>query len=1718
MNDRIWRHACRVGRLGLLLVVSLSIALHSGSASAEDPAEKAPAEPVSFHRDIRPILQAHCQGCHQPAKADGDYVMTQFDRLVKGGESESAAIVPGKPDESYLIEMITPAKGEAQMPQGKPPLAAEQLELIRRWIRQGAVDDTPQNARQRYDQDHPPIYSLPPVITSLDYSPDGKWLAVAGFHEVLIHRAEGGLVARLVGLAERIESVSFSPDGKRLAATGGLPGRAGEVQVWDLEETQADGKTSLTAELAISIPVTHDTVYAGKWSPDGKLIAIGCGDNSVRIFDATSGEQVLFQGAHNDWVLDAVFSVDGKHLMSVGRDMSAKLIEVATERFVDNITSITPGVLKGGIQAVARHPSRDEIVIGGADGVPKVYRVFRQTVRKIGDDANLIRRLPQLKGRIFAIAVSHDGKRIASSSSLNGAGQVAIDGYEFDTALTAELKKIMSKVAATRTPDERKKLEAYRTEGLKRYATIDFPAGIFAVDFHPDGKTLAVAGFDGQIRLIDVAGGKVRKTIAAVEVSPATEVAQAQTIERLEADTEDSLAEEWPAGAKIVKLTAYPARIALNHPFDYAQLLISAQIESGDTIDVTRMVKTALSSDIVRVTRRGLVFARRDGHAELTVTLQKTTLKIPIDVAGTGAAYVPDFVRDVSPVIAKLGCNQGTCHGAAKGKNGFKLSLRGYDPIMDVRAFTDDHASRRANVASPDDSLMLLKATSAVPHMGGQLMRPGDDHYQVVRDWIAAGAELDRDSPRVASIEVLPQNPVVQQIGARQQFRVVAKYTDGSTRDVTREAFITSGDAEIAKADESGLLASLRRGEAPVLARYEGAYAATTITVMGDRSGFQWQQPERINRIDELVAAKWKRLKILPSPLSDDATFIRRVYLDLTGLPPSIDEVRKFLADQRPTKTKRQEVIDRLIGSPSYVDYWTNKWADLLMVNRKYLGVEGAKAFRDWIRREIADNTPYDEFARKIVTASGSNRENPAASYYKILRDSDSVMETTTQLFLAIRFNCNKCHDHPFERWTQDQYYYTSAFFARFQLKPDPASKGRRIGGSAVEGAKPFYEMVEDQPEGETIHLRTGATAPPEFPYSCKFEAPENATRRERFAAWLTSPDNPYFARSYVNRLWGYLTGVGLIEPLDDIRAGNPPTNPELLDYLTDEFIKSGMDTRHVVRLICQSRTYQLALKTNRWNEDDRTNYSHAIARRLPAEVIYDALHFVTGSAPNLPGVPPGTRAAQLPDVGVKLPSGFLDTLGRPPRQSSCECERVNEVQLGVVMAMINGPVVADAIGKPDNALAKLVAGESDNRKLIEEVFLRILNRQPDDGELDLALQVFQEISADHAKLAAQLKERETWWAKQKIELEKQRVAQLAKAKQELAVYKKKVAPQIAAAEQERAKKIAAAEKSLGDYRNKLAKLATEAIGKRADDVEWHPLSPRTTQGGKGVRFVHQGDRSILVQGKADKGTYTITFRTRLPRITAIRLEALPIPGQPGGGPGLSNNGNFVVTEFEVSAKAAGEKGKGSVVSIAAAKADFTQGAFSPAQMIDGNLRDQRGWAVSPAGGVVHWATFQLSEPIEHPAGTVLQIKIHQFHNAKDHRLGRFRVSVADEQKPVGVGLADSLAAIVQMPAKERSESQAKELLDYFGKTDQAYRDRQSALAEAKKPLPKDPGIVQREARIAELEKPTPDDRKLVQLRQDHAASKKQQSNLRLTAVQDLAWALINSPAFLFNH
>jgi WD40 repeat protein len=488
-----------------LVGVGVLLALGPGVDRAAEPVkDKAAATaPISYYRQIRPIFQQHCQGCHQPAKAQGGLIMTNYADLLKTGDTGEPGVVAGKAAKSLIVKQITSQKGKPPaMPKGKPALSAADIALIQKWIAQGAKDDTPPAARVTVDMEHPPMYRLPPVITGLAYSPDGKLLAVTGFHEVLLHKADGsGLAARLVGLSERVQSLAFSPDGKLLAVTGGDPGRFGEVQIWDVARRK----------LRLSVPVTFDTVYGASWSPDGSKVAFGCADNTLRAIDAKTGQQVLFQGAHSDWVLETAFSTDGSHLVSVSRDRSMKLTEVATQRFVDNITSITPGALKGGLITVARHPYRDELLIGGSDGVPKIYRMYRTKKRVIGDDFNFLRGFEPMPGRIFCARFSADGTRIAVGSSADGRGEVRV--YQSGAGKPDErfLKLTGLPLVSTKGFTPMVLLPDYRPS-TKLIAKLEGQKGpVYALSYRPDGKQVASAGFDGIVRLSDPETGKLIK-------------------------------------------------------------------------------------------------------------------------------------------------------------------------------------------------------------------------------------------------------------------------------------------------------------------------------------------------------------------------------------------------------------------------------------------------------------------------------------------------------------------------------------------------------------------------------------------------------------------------------------------------------------------------------------------------------------------------------------------------------------------------------------------------------------------------------------------------------------------------------------------------------------------------------------------------------------------------------------------------------------------------------------------------------------------------------------------------------------------------------------------------------------------------------------------------------------------------------------------------------
>jgi hypothetical protein len=768
---------------------------------------------------------------------------------------------------------------------------------------------------------------------------------------------------------------------------------------------------------------------------------------------------------------------------------------------------------------------------------------------------------------------------------------------------------------------------------------------------------------------------------------------------------------------QVEKLVFEPASLTLEDGRDERRVIVWGVTKDGEKFDYSSEAKFTEDSPAIEISADGYVHATAAGEATVRVSAGGAEGTLPVKV--TDATVKPvRFVRDVIPMMSRVGCNAGTCHGSAKGKNGFKLSLRGYDPDFDYQALINDISGRRFNRVVVEDSLMLLKPTAEVPHEGRQVFKVGSREYNLLRDWIKEGTKPeDVTVGRANGLEILPADINLALPGMSQRIVVLAKYRDGTMRDVTRDAVLSSNNGDVAQVKD-GVVTSVRRGEAAILIRYEGNYAAREVVVMGDRTGYEWVDVPEYNYIDRHVYTKLKKVKTLPSDVCTDAEFLRRASLDITGLPPTSEKVRAFLADTTPQREKREKLVDELLASKDYPEFWANKWADLLQCSSESLGQKATWQYKDWIRQSIRENKPYDQFVREILLAEGDAYKNPAVNYYRVLREPGKIAEDVSQTFLGVRFNCNKCHDHPFERWTQNQYYEFAAYFSRVAIKRGFMDQSVvKDEGSGTERIMAEEVVYRKRDGGEVTHPKTGKVMAPHAPFGTAKPADDD-DRRVAFVEWLTSKENPIFAKSMANRTWSYFFGRGIIDPVDDIRASNPPSNAPLLDALTEDYLKSNFDTKKLIRTICTSRTYQLSFRKNKWNDDDKINFASAQPRRLSAEQIVDAVTFVTGH--RLRSLPSGMRAVEAPDA--KIPGdNFLTLFGRPKRQSACECERSSNVTLSHAMNLINGTLIGEAVNAPDNNIAAMVNRDSDDKKLVEDLYFTILNRPPTEKEFALA-------------------------------------------------------------------------------------------------------------------------------------------------------------------------------------------------------------------------------------------------------------------------------------------------------------------------------------------------------------------------------------------------------------
>ncbi|HLJ47951.1 MAG TPA: DUF1549 domain-containing protein [Bryobacteraceae bacterium] len=747
-------------------------------------------------------------------------------------------------------------------------------------------------------------------------------------------------------------------------------------------------------------------------------------------------------------------------------------------------------------------------------------------------------------------------------------------------------------------------------------------------------------------------------------------------------------------------LAVLPAKVALSTP-ESSQQLIAEFTSSSFQQDLTAKTKWSSSNPAVAsVDESGMVKPASDGETDITGLANGQSATAHVVVKGVKAPFTWSFRNHVIPVMTKVGCNQGACHGALAGKNGFKLTLRGYDPDVDYDTLTRQSVGRRVSLAEPPASLILLKPTFTIPHGGGKRFGKDSLEYKIISGWIAEGAPAPGENdPEVTNLEVFPAAATLQ-TGAQQQLIVRAKYSDGHVEDVTHWVKYSSNNEGTASVDDNGRVKMNGPGEAAVTLWYSShvSYSRLTVPYPNQVASDAYDRFARHNYIDNLVVDKLRKLNIAPSRPADDATFLRRAYLDAAGVLPTSEVVENFLADK--SADKREKLIDRITESDEFVDYWAYKWSDLLLVSSRRLRSNAMWAFYDWIRQSVKEDKPWDKFAREIFTTSGSSREHGALNYFVLHKDPIDLAETSTEAFLGQRVTCARCHNHPLEKWTQTQYYELVNLFARVGIK---------------NGNQPGDDVVFAKTSGDVMHPRLLKPLPPTPLDGKSIPIDSPVDRRVVFADWMTSPNNPYFARSLVNRVWGNFMGRGLVNPVDDVRATNPASNEELLTALTEDFVRHRYDVKYLIRTIMQSSVYQLSSEANATNQNDNIFYSRYIIKRLPAEVILDAYSQVTGVPTAFGGYPAGTRALQLPDTQVK--SEFLTVFGRPARQVCDSSERSSDATIGQALHVINGDTLNKKLSAPDGYITLfLKLGLSDSR-IVDQVFLTSFSRYPRESE-----------------------------------------------------------------------------------------------------------------------------------------------------------------------------------------------------------------------------------------------------------------------------------------------------------------------------------------------------------------------------------------------------------------
>jgi hypothetical protein len=774
-----------------------------------------------------------------------------------------------------------------------------------------------------------------------------------------------------------------------------------------------------------------------------------------------------------------------------------------------------------------------------------------------------------------------------------------------------------------------------------------------------------------------------------------------------------------PKPAEVKGLTAFPTEIVLTGKDDSRQLIVTAELLTGRLQDLSGHATYEVAEPkIVQVTSSGRVTPLANGSTTLTARFGEKTVRVPVKCQSCDVDLPINFPNQIVPIFTKLGCNGGGCHGKSGGQNGFALSLLGFVPEMDYQALVQEDRGRRLFPAAPEHSLLLLKATGTIAHGGGKRLPVDSSEYKLLRRWIASGMPYgDPKDPVVTHISVYPEHRILTRHN-RQQFAVLAHYSDGRVQDVTQLAQYESNAPDVAIVDGAGLVRTLDlSGEAAVMARYQGQVAVFRATVpLGLPVPPYTFEPRTL--VDRYTLKKWQELGIVPSPLCTDNEFIRRAYLDITGTLPTPEQVRAFLAD--PSPDKRDKLIDQLLETPEYSYFFAHKWADILRVQRgdQNIRAEGTFAFHSWIQDSLARDLPYDQFVRAILGAVGDEITAPPTVWYWQLREPQQFVDDVAQVFLGLRLACAQCHHHPYEKWSQDDYWGLAAFFSRVGRK-------REIVRGGLQNQEVQHEIIYTAASGTVVNKRTGKPADMRPLDGEPMQVPPEQDPRQKLVDWMVRPDNPFFARAVVNRYWAHFFGRGLVDPPDDMRVTNPPSNPELLDALAKDFVAHGYSLKHLVRTLCRSRTYQLSAVPNEFNKHDKQAFSRYYPRRLSAEVLYDAVNQVTGAASEFGNLPrdrfsPSKRAIMLPDEA--FPSYFLDVFGRPKRVSACECERVTDANLAQALHLLNSSEIQAKVSRPGGRADQLAQDKRPDEEKVRELFLWAFAREPSPEQLQAAL------------------------------------------------------------------------------------------------------------------------------------------------------------------------------------------------------------------------------------------------------------------------------------------------------------------------------------------------------------------------------------------------------------